>query len=177
MISATNAEMPDDSNWGPIASPLKAKSKTSYIPRISKGTFRKSVWHLQKLKLPSIDRLVIKNIVIKTEVSRVTIFIVTWSFYRQGGFVFGRQIVWYFVATRKTSAMRDTPHVRHGILIRWECWPTAKRPQRFLNTRRKCLASVPASFRNWGWSLSCTGSKEGATSKRYHKRSSVSISS
>lgn len=90
---------------------------------------------------------------------------------------FGRQIVWYFAATGKTSAMRDTPHVRHGILIRWECWPTAKRPQRFLNTRRKCLASVPASFRNWGWSLSCAGSKEGATRKRYHERSWVSVSS
>lgn len=53
----------------------------------------------------------------------------------------------------KSSAMWDALHVRHGILIRRECWPTAKRPQRFLNTRRKCLASVPSSHGSWGWSL------------------------
>lgn len=64
-------------------------------------------------------------------------------------------------AAARTPTIRDRPRVRHGILIRRECWPTAKRPQRFLNTRRKCLASVPASFRNWGWSPRA-GSEEGA---------------
>lgn len=58
-----------------------------------------------------------------------------------------------FAAPAKTSAMRDALHVRHGILIRRECWPTAKRPQRFLNTRRKCLAFVPSSHRRRGWYL------------------------
>lgn len=60
----------------------------------------------------------------------------------------------------KARQFGDKPHVRHGILIRWECWPTAKRPQRFLNTRRKWVASVPAPVVQ-GSGMVRAGSKEG----------------
>lgn len=63
----------------------------------------------------------------------------------------GRRIVRFAAGKGKPRQFGDKPHVRHGILIRWECWPTAKRPQRFLNTRRKWVASVPV----------VQGSKEG----------------
>lgn len=68
-------------------------------------------------------------------------------------------IVRFAAGKGKPRQFGDKPHVRHGILIRWECWPTAKRPQRFLNTRRKWVASVPVpvSSRHRG----CSGSKEG----------------
>lgn len=67
------------------------------------------------------------------------------------------------VGEGKAGQFRDKPHVRHGILIRWECWPTAKRPQRFLNTRRKWVASVPACVVQGIGDGPAAGSKEGAT--------------
>lgn len=76
------------------------------------------------------------------------------------GFSIGESSVRFaaMVDEGKARQFRDKPHLRHGILIRWECWPTAKRPQRFLNTRRKWVASVPAclpaSSRDRGWTTS-----------------------
>lgn len=83
------------------------------------------------------------------------------------GFSIGESSVRFaaMVDEGKARQFRDKPHVRHGILIRWECWPTAKRPQRFLNTRRKWVASVPACLRRPGIGDGppAAGSKEGAT--------------
>lgn len=70
----------------------------------------------------------------------------------------GRRIVRFAAGKGKPRQFGDKPHVRHGILIRWECWPTAKRPQRFLNTRRKWVASVPVVQ---GSGMVRAGSKEG----------------
>lgn len=86
------------------------------------------------------------------------------------GFSIGESSVRFaaMVDEGKARQFRDKPHVRHGILIRWECWPTAKRPQRFLNTRRKWVASVPACLpacvvQGSGMDHQPLRSKEGAT--------------